>query len=301
MKTMKSYKKSILVASSCLLFSLHATAAYCASVSASAQMDWNTLTAAGTAHFSLINDLGWRSPYGLSNAGTIDEYMDIGSPIYLNNNSYDYKYNASYTSIYTSAKSSIGPAGGESAVGSGQTNNNSALTIKTTGSVEAGNGEAFSAEGKAQRGQAFLVTDTGSITFSINYSLNPMLIDATGNWAYNESWVSEDAWAYVRAWNQLRKLVQVNGVWQWQKSPEIIDIEYQHSDVITDGMYSYSGRTGLLSITYFANAGDYILYEAGLDTQVAARNNAVPIPGAVWLLGSGIIGLVAARKKTQLS
>jgi hypothetical protein len=55
--------------------------------------------------------------------------------------------------------------------------------------------------------------------------------------------------------------------------------------------------------TYFDTSGD-VIYDpyptggsAGFDLDAIGVMNAVPIPGAVWLLGSGLLGLVGFRRK----
>ena len=43
--------------------------------------------------------------------------------------------------------------------------------------------------------------------------------------------------------------------------------------------------------------GDKIDFLASVESQ--ARTSAVPIPGALWLLGSGLVGLVSIRRRIQ--
>lgn len=59
--------------------------------------------------------------------------------------------------------------------------------------------------------------------------------------------------------------------------------------------------------TYFDTSGD-VIYDpyptpgsAGFDLDAAGVINAVPIPGSLWLLGSGLIGLVAIRRKKTVA
>lgn len=300
MKTLKHYKIPFIVASSCLILSLQVSAANGATVSASGQIDWTTLSKSGSANLSAINSLDWRSPYGLSRAGTTQTYETVGSLIYDPTDQtppeYDYKYDTHYSFIHTSASSStMGGMGQASATG--ETDNNPAATISAAGFVSAGPQEAFSAEGKGQRGQAYRVDQQGYVAFTIEYELSGIMVDAMENY-YQEMGGDELGWGYVRAWSRLRKLDWNAGAWM-PLSPEVIDIEDQYSQDIYNSSYIFGPETGQLSFSYFAREGDYLLFEAGVDVQVAAQNNAVPLPPAVWLFGAGIIGLASARRKMQ--
>ena len=73
---------------------------------------------------------------------------------------------------------------------------------------------------------------------------------------------------------------------------DIYDIGYvKIVDIIGDG-------------TYLDTSGD-IIYEpyptvgsAGFDLDAIGVINAVPIPGAIWLIGSGLLGLIGIRRRT---
>lgn len=71
-------------------------------------------------------------------------------------------------------------------------------------------------------------------------------------------------------------------------------------------LYSGTGQ-GALGM-YFANAGakyfkgamdDIRVYSRALSPSEIEQLNTVPVPAAVWLLGSGVIGLVVVRHRQQ--
>ncbi len=56
--------------------------------------------------------------------------------------------------------------------------------------------------------------------------------------------------------------------------------------------------TNLVSLTFTAgNSGGAYIQRLAIDNILVNENNSVPTPGAVWLLGSGLIGLVGFRRK----
>ena len=82
---------------------------------------------------------------------------------------------------------------------------------------------------------------------------------------------------------------------------DLSDINFMRiDDIIGAG----EGGTNYDEATYFGYASDHLIYDGGsygggADWNAVGVINAVPIPAAVWLLGSGLIGLVGIRRRLR--
>ena len=61
--------------------------------------------------------------------------------------------------------------------------------------------------------------------------------------------------------------------------------------------YIFGPQSGTITFTYTATKDEYLHFGAGVKTKASATS-AVPLPGAVWLLGSGLLGMIAIRRKS---
>ena len=77
--------------------------------------------------------------------------------------------------------------------------------------------------------------------------------------------------------------------------PAGMRFSYNYSDVFDDGTY---GPNPLLphSGLWFVGNSEYGYFGGEIDE---ITSSAAPIPGAVWLLGSGLVGLVGLRRKLK--
>jgi len=132
----------------------------------------------------------------------------------------------------------------------------------------------YTAQARAQRSLGFATGQGGEVTFSIDYSLSQALTPSYGM-------VS----GYVRAWSWLRLWDDDRQSWN------LIDSTFTYDDNTVGG--GFSG--GNLSFTYNAPANSYLMFETGADARAMA--SPVPVPPAILLLGFGIAGLIAVKRR----
>jgi hypothetical protein len=127
---------------------------------------------------------------------------------------------------------------------------------------------------------------------------------------FSFSWLSNDNWVEGSVtWNNLSNLLP--GV--SSNTKELLGTYYFRGDG-SDGFWAFSKTSGLVSdilsggvVTVFGEPGDTIEGTVGYlfntpkkrapQLIVCAEATPVPIPGAIWFLGSGLAGLVGIRKK----
>ncbi len=126
----------------------------------------------------------------------------------------------------------------------------------------------------------------------MQYSLNPTNIlsdDGAGN-------VTVDFSGWGVTWNGITRIDMSSGAWGANADGEAI---------VTCGVDCAENDTYTLSYTARVPAGDpsgfgNVAFELFLTGTVGAAVSAVPVPAAVWLFGSGLLGLagVARRRKS---
>jgi hypothetical protein len=83
----------------------------------------------------------------------------------------------------------------------------------------------------------------------------------------------------------------------------LVDLSNINFMRIDDIIGAGEGGTNYDEATYFGYASDSLIYDGvsyggGADWNAVGVINAVPVPAAVWLLGSGLMGLICVRRKS---
>jgi hypothetical protein len=277
-------RSSAIIISSLFVIGFAEGKALASSVSASAQMSWASLQITGSGSAVIYNPptTTWSSSWsrvGTSNQWEIPSY-DIDN----------FQFGIVATSASFNEPAAISPslasATAKTDLVPGQEN------LIATVSLEATNYEKYSAIATAQRDIFYHVTGSGTLTFSINYTLNDININASDGYA----------WADILAYTYLTRHNDSTG--NWDPITGFVTREQQSESgsltnpnlIVFDDYYYNDPLTHTLSFTYTATADEYLHFGAVVKAKATAQS-AVPIPGAVWLLGSGLLGIIATRRK----
>ncbi|MBI4793641.1 MAG: hypothetical protein HY789_13135 [Deltaproteobacteria bacterium] len=245
---------------------------HAASVTSAARMQWSSLTIAGTGSSATVyNPTTWSSSW--SRSGGFANWT-IPANTYTAD---DFRTGI----VGTNAESSMLPSAyalAKTDTIAGQGN------IIAQASLSAVNYEECSAIATAQRDQYYHVTGTGKLIFSINYQLDGITIDAADGYG----------WADAFAFTTLTRYDAANQ--EWDNIPVGFVIKDQASPLVeyTDDLFDPT--SGTISFSYDATNDEYLHFGAGVKVRASAMS-AVPLPGAVWLLGSGMMGMAAFRRK----
>lgn len=145
------------------------------------------------------------------------------------------------------------------------------ISSQSTVQLSAGSYGAYSAEARAMKGQTY-VASTGLVTFSIPYTLDVFVSD---NDEYNAEYSFTRAWSWLRLW--------AGG-----------DVWNEIAGTYTEATSGF----GSLQFSYNATAGQYLLFEAGVDTRAALLNpEPVPVPPSVLMLLTGCTSLFFMRRR----
>lgn len=271
----KSYKTTIagFASAACMFAGSMANAATVSTNSAT--IDWSSLSITSGSTALVESMTNWSS------AKSADVW-DI-TPVTL---LVDSKNNITDTSATKTTSSTAG-----SGTGSAQTT--AALLSASATATSSVYNNAFSSESHAQRSQEYQVLTSGPITFMLDYDLAQA--SDTGMGA---------TYAYNRAWSSLQFTHWDGDAWTTWAATGQSDQDSLSNLLGYGNTLPLTSVSGTLSFTYNAVAGDYLYLEAGVDSRSAAVNqlllvpqNPVPLPGAAWLLGPGLLGLLGIRRK----
>jgi hypothetical protein len=70
-------------------------------------------------------------------------------------------------------------------------------------------------------------------------------------------------------------------------------------DISTGTIFDLTGILDVEGTYYTNNENGFLLSHGGEITQISVSLHSTPVPAAVWLLGSGLIGLVGCRRKLK--
>jgi len=266
-------RASAITVSAFLLLGISEGSADAASVSANAEMSWASLQITGTGSVTLYEPTTWTSSW--SRAGAYDQWTIPADPY----QSSDLRIGIVGTLAEADKVNAFGEAYGLAKTDTVPGERN----IIATASAHATNYEDFSAIATAQRDRYYEVKSSGSLTFSINYTLDNISIDAADGYG----------WADILAFSNLSRWNTTTETWDTIRAGDVTRTKYIEFDD-----YIYGPKSGTIAFTYTATAGQYLHFGAGVMAKASAMS-AVPVPGAVWLLGSGLLGMIAIRRKSS--
>ncbi|RJX35481.1 MAG: VPLPA-CTERM sorting domain-containing protein [Desulfurivibrio sp.] len=149
-------------------------------------------------------------------------------------------------------------------------------------------GSIYTADANSRRNGVFLAGETNTYTFSIDYSFSQSLAISGSPGSY------ADALSYIyftlHEWN--------GSAWVLVADPLL-----SHRNSLVgggEGPFTSSYDTGIQTFSFDQELelGKYYNFTGGAYTYSGAENP-VPVPAAVWLLGSGLLGMIAIRRKSS--
>lgn len=249
----------------------------------SALAEWDTFAvnaASGmTLNFNINNDSGsYRGSN--SQAGSLFGWETVWSD-FSNGNEYDSSSATEHVDTLALSPSSLSHI--DASAGAQTTNTN----IYSWSSSAGDNGGYFSAASIAQRWGSFYV-EAGSGTIDLSYDY---LLSTEGTSTNGLSYGLAQTWATLVTYDL------DNG---WVTQPTVSDYVDLYLDTASG---SETSGVKTMTISGDFSAGMYGIYTISTKsvTSVADEASPVPIPQAAWLLGTGLIGLLGLRRRTQQS
>jgi hypothetical protein len=238
-------------------------------VDAYADLDWVNLTTSS-------NIALYGSARDQSIAGTAPLWRNVPNGSWVFDQSFPVVGN-------TKAVSAInvgGEEGFDAAYAIGETGSDFIISQSTAMLLTGFYGE-YTAAANAQKFQMYSVTSSGSVSFSIHYSLDVDIEDIYNN--------GDDEYGRARVGARLWGTSWDGSAWSpWA----ILPGTYSSQEMIGDGALT----DGVLTINYTATANTYIMFHAQADT-IASVKNPVPVPPSVLMLLTGCTSLFFMKRR----
>ncbi|MCK9295367.1 MAG: VPLPA-CTERM sorting domain-containing protein [Desulfobulbaceae bacterium] len=278
MKKINWQKSRAITLSALLIVGITGGNALASSVSANAEVSWASLTITGSGAYTVYDPTTFTKSW--SRAGTYETWSipNFNAPSAFDDSDDRIGIVATLAESEKSNANGSSYALGKTDTTPGQQN------IIANASAFAINYEDYSAMATARRDICYKVTTAGNLTFSINYTLDGIDIDASDG----------SGWSNILAFTDFHRYNFTTGKWDLITVGNVTKEKVSGTIEFDDYIYTESGK---ITFMYAAKVGEYLHFGAGVTAKASAAS-AVPIPGAVWLLGSGLLGIIATRRKS---
>ncbi|MEW6518787.1 MAG: VPLPA-CTERM sorting domain-containing protein [Thermodesulfobacteriota bacterium] len=242
--------------------------AHASTVSATAQISNLTLTFSSTSPYDIYFFPGQKNSY--SQARTADN-IDLTNPALDDQYLVDGWGN-------TSAYQTIGTL-------SNGSSSSSSTTVKTITSAAS----AYTTEGTFS-------ADAYGANWVNFYTYNPVTVSVSFDYLLSQN-------SQLDTFNE----IPIDISWNLNSQAEIrfyqgVD---SNNNWILDYMdlwgFSSDPSSGHITLSFTAGKGQYGRFEALAYSKGAIDQHPVPLPAAVWLLGSGLLGMIAIRRKSSMN
>jgi len=251
------------------------------SVDAYSFLDWSALSVTSNATLYRLSE----SKSQARTANVWDIATETSQPSWV------VPHKVLYPDYTTSAVSTITVNGDfEAAKATGKTDSAN-MSSKSNVQFESGSYGQYSAQAKVLMAQAYEITATGTVTFTIPYKLDVVIIDTDNN-NYEYGWAKVAA--QIRIWNWANDIAgDASGSWS-----NVLSGTLQFEEIVSlgDNKSDSEYLTTSYTLSTLNSKGTYLRIEAGADT-IVYDVNPVPVPPSVLMLLTGCTSLFFMRRR----